>query len=219
MDSGRSYSLKQRLLLGILAVVAVVWLATAAYTYFDARHEINELLDAHLAQSASLIVAQVGHELEEIDLDDLPGIPERARHVAFQVWERGSTLRLHSANAPRARLSPRAEGYSDAVIDGRTWRVFGSWDARRRYLVQVGERDETRREIAAGIAANLLAPLLVALPVLGLFVWLSIGRGLAPLGRLGKEVAGRRADNLGALGARDAPSEVLPLVQGLNALF
>jgi two-component system sensor histidine kinase QseC len=214
-----AYSLKARLLVALLAVVALVWLATAAYTYFDARHEINELLDAHLAQSASLIVAQVGHELEEIDLDDLPGTPERARRVAFQVWERGSTLRLHSANAPQARLSPRADGYSDAVIDGRTWRVFGSWDARRRYLVQVGERDETRREIAAGIAANLLAPLLVALPVLGLFVWLSIGRGLAPLGRLGKEVAGRRADNLGALGARDAPGEVLPLVQGLNALF
>ena len=214
-----AYSLKARLLLALLAAVTLVWLAAAAYTYFDARHEINELLDAHLAQSASLIVAQVGHELEVLDLDDLPGIPERARSVAFQVWERGSTLRLHSANAPQARLSPRADGYSDAVINGRTWRVFGSWDARRRYLVQVGERDETRREIAAGIAANLLAPLLVALPVLGLFVWLSIGRGLAPLGRLGQEVAGRRADDLGALAAGDAPGEVLPLVQGLNALF
>ena len=68
MDSGASYSLKQRLLLGLLVGVAVVWIATSAYSYFDARHEINELLDAHLAQSASLIVAQLGHELEEIDV-------------------------------------------------------------------------------------------------------------------------------------------------------
>ena len=74
-----AYSLKARLLLALLAAVALVWLAAAAYTYFDARHEINELLDAHLAQSASLIVAQVGHELEEIDLDDVPSPPERAR--------------------------------------------------------------------------------------------------------------------------------------------
>jgi two-component system sensor histidine kinase QseC len=217
--SSAAYSLKRWLLLALLAAVALVWLATAAYTYFDARHEINELLDAHLAQSASLIVAQVGHELEEIELDELPSGPERARRVAFQVWERGRTLRLQSANAPQARLSPRAEGYSSALVDGRSWRVFSTWDARRRYLVQVGERDETRREIAAGIAANLLAPLLVALPVLGLFIWLSIGRGLAPLGRLGQEVAERRADNLGALATRDVPAEVLPLVQGLNALF
>ena len=41
----------------LLGAVAAVWLVTAIYTYFDARHEINELLDAHLAQSASLIVA------------------------------------------------------------------------------------------------------------------------------------------------------------------
>jgi two-component system sensor histidine kinase QseC len=214
-----AYSLKRRLLLALLAAVALVWLATAGYTYFDARHEINELLDAHLAQSASLIVAQVGHELEELELDELPSGPERARRVAFQVWERGRTLRLRSANAPQARLSARAEGYSSALVDGRTWRIFSTWDARRRYLVQVGERDETRREIAAAIARTLLAPLAVALPVLGLFIWLSIGQGLAPLGRLGKEVAERRADDLAALETRDAPAEVLPLVQGLNALF
>jgi len=62
-DRGRPFSLRRRLLLALLGAITLVWLAAAAYTYFDARHEINELLDAHLAQSASLIVAQVGHEL------------------------------------------------------------------------------------------------------------------------------------------------------------
>jgi len=219
-DAARpAYSLKGRLLLALLAGVAVVWLATAAYTYFDARHEINELLDAHLAQSASLIVAQVGHDLEEIDLEHAPSTHERARRVVFQIWERGTTLRLHSANAPQARLSPRDQGYSSALLDGRTWRVFSTWDARRRFLVQVGERDEARREIAAGIAANLLGPLLFALPVLGIFVWLSIGRALKPLYRLGQEVEGRKADNFGVLAAEGAPGEVVPLVRSLNALF
>ena len=59
-DRGRPFSLRQRLLLALLGAITLTWLAAAAYTYFDARHEINELLDAHLAQSASLIVAQVG---------------------------------------------------------------------------------------------------------------------------------------------------------------
>jgi two-component system, OmpR family, sensor kinase len=213
------YSLKRRLLVALLAAVALVWLATAAYSYYDARHEVNRLLDAHLAQSASLIVAQVGHELEEIELEHAPSAHERARRVAFQVWEGGRVLRLHSANAPPERLSPREDGYSSVTMDGNTWRVYSVWDARRRFLVQVGERDEARREIAAGIAANLLAPLVVALPVLGLFVWLSIGRALRPLRRLGQEVEERRADDLGTLAARDAPREVVPLVRSLNALF
>ena len=181
MDSGASYSLKQRLLLGLLAGVALVWVATSAYSYFDARREINELLDAHLAQSASLIVAQLGHELEEIDVEHAPTTDRRARRVAFQIWERGTLLRLHSTDAPSSRLSAREEGYSNANLGGKGWRVFSTWDARHRFLVQIAERDEARREIAAGIATNLLVPLLVALPILALFVWLTHRpRGQAP---------------------------------------
>lgn len=219
MDSGASYSLKRHLLLGLLAVVAAVWLATAAYSYFDARHEINELLDAHLAQSASLIVAQVGHDLEEIDLEHAPKTDKRSRGVAFQIWERGRVLRLHSADAPSSRLARREEGYSNATIDGKSWRVFSTWDARRRFLVQIAERDEARREIAAGIATNLLLPLLFALPVLALFVWLSIGRAVKPLNRLGQDVEGRKADDLRPFSPGRAPKEVIPLVRSLNALF
>src|SRR5690348_6186015 len=143
-----SYSLKRRLLLVLLATVTTVWLATAVYSYFDARHEMTEVLDAHLAQSASLIVAQVGHEIEDIELEHAPQLHERSRRVAFQIWEGGKVLRLHSVNAPQMRLSPREQGFSDAVLDGKRWRVFSAWDDKRRYLVQVGERDEARREIA-----------------------------------------------------------------------
>ncbi len=219
MDNGRSYSLKQRLLAGLLAVVAAVWLATAAYSYFDARHEINELLDAHLAQSASLLIAQVGHDLEEIDLEHAPKTDRQARRVAFQIWERGSVLRLHSADAPSSRLARREEGYSNATIDGKSFRVFSTWDAKRRFLVQIAERDEARREIAAGIATNLLFPLLFALPVLALFVWLSVGRAVTPLNRLGQEVERRKAGDLRPFSPEGAPREVIPLVRSLNALF
>src|SRR5690348_6137473 len=127
MDSDRAaYSLKRRLLLGVLAGVTVVWVATSAYSYLDARHEINELLDAHLGQSASLIVAQLGHELEEIDLEHAARSDKHTRHVAFQIWERGTLLRLHSADAPRSRLSVSEEGYSNAHFDGKGWRVFST---------------------------------------------------------------------------------------------
>ena len=219
MASGEPYSLKKRLLFGVLAAVALVWVATAAYSYFDARHEIDKLLDAHLAQSASLIVAQLGHELEEIDLEHAPRTDKSARRVAFQIWERGTLLRLHSAGAPSSRLSAREEGYSNASFDGKGWRVFSTWDARHRFLVQIAERDEARREIAAGIATNLLLPLLVAMPILALFVWPSIGRVVKPLDRLGSEVERRKADDLRALALEGTPREVMPLVRGLNALF
>ncbi|MGE5088890.1 MAG: ATP-binding protein [Candidatus Levyibacteriota bacterium] len=212
-------SLGTRILGGVLGVVLVVWLGIAVYAYIDARHEVNELLDAHLAQSASLIVAQLGHGLEEIELEHAPALDRSNRRVAFQVWEEGRTLRLHSANSPPVRLTSKEQGFSDVRIDGRGWRVFSGWDVRRRFLVQVGERDETRREIAAGVARNLLVPLAPALPLLALFTWLSIRGGLAPLRSLGRQVQERRPSNLSPLPTEDIPRDVVPLVRSLNGLF
>lgn len=216
-----SLSLKQRLLITLLGSIALVWLATAVFSYFDARHELDELLDAHLAQSVSLLVAQTGHELDEIDTEteSLAQLHKRARGVAIQVWEHGDALRLHSASAPRERLSVQDEGFSDEVIAGKRWRVFGAWDSERRYLVQVGERYDAREEIAAKLARNLLLPLLIALPALGLLVWLSVARGLRPLGALGREVGERDPGNLVTLDAVGIPAEVVPLVTSLNRLF
>jgi two-component system sensor histidine kinase QseC len=161
----------------------------------------------------------VGQELREIDLEHAPQLHERSRRVAFQVWEHGRTLRLHSLNAPEQRMSRRDSGFSNESIDGKRWRVLSTWDAQHRFLVQVGERDDARREIAANIAANLLTPLAFALPALGFLAWLSIARALRPLDGIGRELAARRPDNLAPVAAKAAPMEVTPLVNSLNALF
>src|SRR4030065_678147 len=94
-------SLKQRLLALALAAITLVWLGAAAFTYFEAREEFDEILDAHLAQSASLLAAQASHEIDEIETEHAPLLHKYSRRVAFQVWEKGQLLRLHSANAPQ----------------------------------------------------------------------------------------------------------------------
>jgi len=215
----RAFSLKRRLLLTLLGSITLAWLATAVFSYFDAVHELDELLDAHLAQTATLLVIQAGHEVEEIDTDHAPLPHKHAKRTAFQIWEDGKTLRLHSASIPEARMSARDEGFSDVQITGKSWRVFSAWDDQRRYLVQVGERNEARNEIARAIVKNLLLPLLIALPLLGLLVWINVARGLRPLAALGRQVARRDPGNLLTLDAGEIPAEVMPLVTNLNRLF
>lgn len=217
--SAPAYSLKRRLLLALLGSITLVWLATAVFSYFDARHELDELLDAHLAQSVSLLLAQTGRESGEIDTEHMPQLHKRARSVAIQIWEKGRILRLHSVSAPAERLSAKDEGFSDTKVAGKRWRVFSAWDGEGDYLVQVGERYETRDEIAVSLAKNLLLPLLFALPLLGLLVWFNVALGLRPLAALGRQVAGRDPGNLGTLDAGVVPAEVLPLVENLNRLF
>jgi two-component system sensor histidine kinase QseC len=203
----------------VLAAVALSWVVTSIVSYVDARHELDELLDAHLAQSASLLVAQIGHESDEIDVEHSPQLHPYSRRVAFQFWENGTVLRLHSADAPNSRLSSNNGGFSDSDIDGIRWRVFSGWDADRRYLVQIGERRAARDEIVAKIAKNLLWPMVIALPALGVLVWLGINRAMSPLRILNRQVEHRAPDNLAALDAPGAPAEVAPIVASLNRLF
>lgn len=212
-------SLKHRLLVLALSTVVVVWIGATTFTYFDAREEFGEILDAHLAQSATLLVMQSAHDLDEVETEHAPLLHKYSRRVAFQVWETGRVLRLHSANAPAQRLSDREQGFSDTLIDGHRWRVFSTWDESGHNLIQVAERTENRDELARDIAGNLLIPLWFSLPLLALLLWIAVARGLRPLLKLTDELAQREPENLAPLAAESAPREVLPLIERLNQLF
>src|SRR3989338_2133283 len=212
-------SLKQRLLALALAAITLVWLGAATFTYLDAREEFDEVLDAHLAQAAALLVVQATHEIDELETEHAPLLHKYARRVAFQVWEKGQQLRLHSANAPQQPLANRERGFSDNTIDGKRWRVFSTWDESGEYLIHVAERIDVREELARDIAGNLLRPMWFSLPLLALLLWVAVLRGLRPLDKLAREVEQREPDNLVALDATSAPREVVPLIERLNRLF
>ncbi|MFZ1766617.1 MAG: sensor histidine kinase N-terminal domain-containing protein, partial [Candidatus Nitrotoga sp.] len=148
----RRASLKQRLLVLALTAITLVWLGAAAFTYHNAREEFDEVLDAHLAQAAALLVVQSSHDLDELETEHAPLLHKYARRVAFQVWDKGHQLRLHSANAPQQPLANEERGFSDHTIDGHHWRVFSTWNESAEYLIQVAERADVRDELARGIA-------------------------------------------------------------------
>lgn len=218
-EQAAQYSIKRRLLIVLLLATLLAWITTLVLSYRDTRHELDELLDAHLAQSASLLIAQIGHEAEEIDIEHAPQLHRYSRNVAFQIWEHGRKLLLHSAGAPNVPLSSRREDFSDNVSGGKRWRVFSTWDENHRFLIQVGERREVRDELAETIAENLMLPVLITLPLLGVFIWFGVARSLGPLNTLGSQMAERRPENLAPLDIDAVPTEVSPLVDGLNHLF
>ncbi len=212
-------SLKRTLLVLALTTVIAVWIGAAVFTYFDAREEFGEILDAHLAQSATLLSVQTSHELNEIETEHTPMLHKYSLRVAFQVWEDGRILRLHSANAPEQPFAGQQEGFSDALINGHRWRVFTTWDDSAVNLIHVAESTREREELSRDIAKNLLKPLWFSLPLLALLLWFAVSRSLLPLARLTGEVEQRAPDNLASLDASSAPREVAPLIDRLNKLF
>lgn len=212
-------SLKRRLLALALTTVVIVWIGASTFTFIDAREEFGEILDAHLAQSAGLLAVQASHDLDELETEHTHLLHKYSLRVAFQVWEGGRVLRLHSANAPDQPLATPEPGFSDKVIDGHRWRVFSAWDDAGENLIHVAELTKDRDELARDIAGNLLKPLLFSLPLLALLLWIAVTRSLRPLFRLTGEVEQREPDNLAPLDAGTAPREVVPLIDRLNKLF
>lgn len=219
----RQPSVRRQLLVLLLTAVSVAWIIAATASFRDARHEIGEVLDAHLAQTASLISVQWdGDEPDddgEVDTEHAPVLHRYGRRLMFQVWRNGTTLDLHSQHAPDTPLSTVRDGFSDATIGGTRWRVFSTWDARSRVLVQVAEQNHERDELTTAVARNFVVPLAVTLPVLGLVIWGAVGRATRSLTHVNQQVASRSADNLTPLDVADAPSEIGALVTSLNQLF
>ena len=73
-------SLQARLLSMVLGSLLGVWLAALVLTWVDTRHELDELLDGHLVQSAALLVAQYSSELEEDHGDGDPAAEDSSSH-------------------------------------------------------------------------------------------------------------------------------------------
>jgi two-component system, OmpR family, sensor histidine kinase QseC len=214
-------SLQARLLVLVLATAACVWLGAAALTWIDARHELDELLDGHLAQAASLLVAQQAHG-EEDERIDAPTLHRYAPRVSFQVFHEGR-LALRSANAPARPMVAGADealqGFHTVNLDGERWRVFAARGAEQDVQVFVGERETSRSSILMAVLRSTLWPVAFALPVLALVAWLAVRLGLRPLRRAGDAVSVRQPGDLQPIAVADAPAEVRALLEPLNALF
>ena len=216
-------SLQGRLLLLVLGLVVGVWLATAILTWIDVRHELDELLDSHLAQAAALLVVQ---QAVEIDDDrrgaDAPTLHRYAPKVAFQVFHEGR-LAQRSSNAPAEPMleftGHAADGFKTISIGETAWRVFAAHGRERDVQVFVGEQMESRDSILWAVLRSSLGPMLLALPLLALAAWWAVHQGVAPLRLVGRALAQRSPQALQPIAVEGAPSEMTPMLDALNGLF
>lgn len=209
-------SLRRRLLGILSAVILTAWLATAVFSYLDARQKIDEVLDAHLAQSAALLLALLAkagpHQPVADPVADVGDVAFRALDAA------GRTI-LRSPRFPDLPPDAAVGGFADVTVAGTRWRVHGVRDEATERVVQVAEPYGPRIELARSVVSHLLHPVWIALPLLAVLIWLSVRWGLAPLLSLAQQLKLRDPGKLEALSEGDAPQEARPLIEALNALF
>ncbi len=218
-----SHSLQGRLMVLVIGLVMGIWLIAALTTWRDVHHELDELLDSHLAQAAALLVVQQVGEMGEEEHDiDAPTLHRHARKVVFQVFHEGRLV-LRSANAPTVPMLDAAQsvtsGFNTVRIGDSTWRVFATRGSKEDVRVFVGEEASSRDAILWAALRSTLWPIAAALPLLALATWWAVRRGVAPLRSFSTALAERRPDSLRPVVIDDAPSEMKPMLDELNGLF
>jgi two-component system sensor histidine kinase QseC len=83
----------------------------------------------------------------------------------------------------------------------------------------VGDKLGLRDRLIADLVKGLLWPTLLVAPLLGLMIWVSLGRGLRPLRDIIAALKARDAEDMRPIDAGHAPPEIRPLAEALNALF
>lgn len=202
-------SIRNQLLFWLVALVVAGVGVAGWLIYRQALAEANELFDYQLQEIAAALPSEPFSQIFGAHDDADEGI-------VIQIWSRTGALMYYSH--PGAPLAPRAElGFSTERTERGDWRVYGAIVGDN--VVQLAQPLSVRNRLAANVALRTLWPLIVLLPLLGLAVWIIVGRGLAPLARLARALEARNPQALDPLPDRRLPHEVQPLVRALNGLL
>jgi two-component system sensor histidine kinase QseC len=217
-------SLKGRLFAILVAATSLIWLAATCWIYVGATREIESVLDARLQEAARMVLSLasgngVGATLKDGTFGPAPEVMSYERQLSCQIWSLDGRLVARSSGAPDESLSDRRAGFSQRLIKEETWRVYTAEDTAKGVRVSVGDRLGLRAHLVGEIIKGLLAPLLLAIPLLGLLIWASLSRGLRPLQALARELARRNADDMRPVETGTIPAEIRPVVTSLNHLF
>lgn len=216
-------SLRKRLFLILVAATGVIWLSAVAWIYIGSRTHLEHMLDTRLQEAARMVTSLVSTDRLSAE-GAIAAIPAPApigyeRQLSCQIWSLDGRLVARSSGAPGEQLAKGSTGFSEQELGGQVWRVFTMEDREKGVRVMIGDRLSLRDGLVADLILALIAPALLIIPLLGLLIWASLGRGLRPLHAMAGELARRDADDMRPIDATNAPAEVKPLADAINGLF
>jgi signal transduction histidine kinase len=204
-------SLRVRLLVALLAMLAVTAAVMGLVTYRNVLAETQSLFDYQLRQMALSLRDQ-----GEIAPDQARDFADRQLDFVVQIWTVDG--RSIYATRPHSDLPARALlGLADVTVNGQTWRTFSVATPER--VIQVAQPLQIRQQLAADAALRTVMPLLVLSPLMALVVWWVAALTLRPLRAVAADVQRRDEQTLAALPTDGLPEEVSPLVVALNQLL
>jgi two-component system OmpR family sensor kinase len=204
-------SIRRKLLLALLGAMLLTLLVGGAATYQAAVQQAEVLLDYQLRQTALALRDQA---FGAISAPALPGDGSDFEY-SVQVWSEDG-VSIYYSYPPHVFPNRAQLGFSTLQTREGPWRVFAMQG--RREVIQVAQPISRRNQLAAHAALQSMRPYLLLFPLMGVLIWILVGRGLAPIARLAHALNARTPSSMEPV-SESVPEEVQPLVRSLNELL
>lgn len=224
----RAFSLKQRLLIWLMAPVLVA-VPAAGIVLYDVMHDTAiSWLDQALGDTA-LAVASLLRERDGAVFVDVSGPTDRALRfdrtdrIYYLVLDPAGEVLFGDAQLARLQLPRRKPNewfFTLATLNGESLRAAALGTTCGRSVCQIlvaetlNKRDALQRQLAV-VVMLLIGGMAILLAGAG---WWATYRGLRPLARLSAELEQRDLARLEPL-QPDVPAELRPLIAAFNRLF
>jgi len=204
-------SIKVFLVTGILATLILFNFIAALQGYQSSMEEADRLFDNQMLDLARLVSSL---DFSRPDVDAL----RLGNNLTFQVWQDGNLVAA-SNNSPDAPIVNFTPGFDYANFDGYRWRTFTRFDSHSNRWVVVAERTDLRFILAENVVIESVIPLLLGIPLAGLFIWIIVSHGLRPLAELSAELKKKRANDLSEVLMANSRIELEQTIASVNAFI
>lgn len=236
-------SIKKRLILSTVSITTLLILLSWLFIVFETQHEIKEVYDARLSQSAKIFALTMPNILKTSikdnellyehwfntmqematsdDSETKLGHPYEKNFI-FQFYEENHLV-FKSPNAPNEAFSNNnVAGFGVFDINSEKWRFFQLKipnDKQQNIYILVAEKQSIRDEVITEIALSTSLPQLLLIPGLFIVTLLLVNKFLSPITELQEAVALRNINHLEPLVINRPTVELHPLIEQLNYLL
>ncbi len=212
-------SIKTFLLFWVLGGIAIGTITLSIISYYIAEHEVEELFDAEMVQTAKYLTQFSALSLTKNNSAKQKQFHEYENKIAYKIYDNNLILISQSSYAPAFLFVIKKQGFITQKIEGILWHLFVYFEPKSSTWIIVSQQDKMREELTEYLLQGLLFPFILGIPILMVLVWYILLLGLKPLLFLAQAIEKRKLNNLSPIKLQSSVKEIKPIVLSLNHLF
>lgn len=219
----------------VTVMVGVFWIAGSFLADLTMYHEMEEVFDSSLVQSAYRYAPLIEDYLIHHGSDSQTVVVNSPEHGENKTGDRGEgedeigeDYLMYQVRDPSGRIVLRSANSTEAPYSAPLLEGFYSDDDFRIYsavvndgtrIIQVAESLDHRHEaIVASVSAQFL-PIIILIPAVIIGIIFAVRQGLHPVRRVRDDIEARSEGNLSPIEQNDAPDEIHTMISAVNRLM